>query len=240
MLSVCLLFTLHQFLMGSLLLVLLVCSWLDHQYCLCFFCSHSPHFMIGSVLFIFFLFVHQSCLFLSSSPLHSFWWDPCCLSFVFGLELFTNVVCVSWVHIFTVVDGVNAAYLFLFVLDLFTNVVCVSRVHPFTVFDGVHAAYLFLFVLDLFTNVVCVSRVHPLTVVDGFHASYLLYLVLTYSPMLSVSLEFTPSQLLMDPSCLSFIFGIELFTNVVCVSWVHPRSNVIALVLYIVYYCSLF
>ena len=77
---------------------------------------------------------------------------------------------------------------------------------------------IFFFVLDLFTNVVCVSRVHPLTVVDGIHASYRLYLVLTYSQMLSVSLEFTPSQLLMDPSCLSFIFGIELFTNVVCVS----------------------
>jgi hypothetical protein len=59
-----------------------------------------------------------------------------------------------------------------------------------------------LFVLDLFTNVVCVSRVHPLTVVDGIHASYRLYLVLTYSPMLSVSLEFTPSQFLMGSMLL--------------------------------------
>jgi hypothetical protein len=59
-LSVCLMFTIPQFLMGSLLLILLVCSWLDHQCCLCVFCSPSPHVMMGSVLFISFLFLLEN------------------------------------------------------------------------------------------------------------------------------------------------------------------------------------
>jgi hypothetical protein len=53
LLSVCHLFTLPQFLMRSLLLILLVYSWLDHQCCLCVFCS----------------------------PFTSFWWGPCCSFF---------------------------------------------------------------------------------------------------------------------------------------------------------------
>jgi hypothetical protein len=52
-----------------------------------------------------------------SSHLHSFWWDPCCLSFVFGLELFTNVVCVSRVHTFTGFDGIHAVYRLYLVLS---------------------------------------------------------------------------------------------------------------------------
>jgi len=52
--------------MGSVLHILLVCSCLDHQCCLCVLCSPSSHFMMGSVLFMFYF-----CLFLNCLPMLS-------------------------------------------------------------------------------------------------------------------------------------------------------------------------
>ena len=140
--------------------------------------------------------------------------------FLFGLELVTNVFCVSWVHAFTVVDGIHAAYRLYFVLSC-SPMLSVSLEFTPSQFLMGSMLVIFFFGLELFTNVVCVSWVHTFTVFDGIHAGYLFYLVLSCSPMLSVSLEFTPSQFWWDPCCLSFVFGLELFTNVVCVSRVH-------------------
>ena len=86
----------------------------------------------------------------------------------FFLDLFTNVVCVSYVRSSPICDGVLFAHVLFsyFVLGLFTHAVCVSWVHHSSFYDGVRFAHLFSFLL-------------------------------TCSAMLSVFREFTPPKCLL-------------------------------------------